>query len=103
MVAGLQNINIGVGRIWTPSNLFNPKNTYALEPDETFPVLALYGSRYVGEKSQVYAAVSQRYDHSFKYLGGVKHSFESTDISLNIIKSDQTTMFGYSIEGDRSL
>jgi len=102
VVAGLQNINIGVGRIWTSSNLFNPKNTYALEPDETFPVLALYGSRYVGEKSQVYAAVSQRYDHSFKYLGGVKHSFESTDISLNIIKSDQTTMFGYNIEGDLS-
>jgi len=100
VVAGLQNINIGVGRIWTPSNLFNPKNTYALEPDETFPVLALYGAHYVDEKSQVYAAVSQRHDHSFKYLGGVKQSFESTDVSLNIIKSDQTTMFGYSIEGD---
>jgi len=100
VVAGLQNINIGIGRIWTPSNLFNPKNTYALEPDETFPVLALYGAHYVDEKSQVYAAVSQKHDHSFKYLGGVKHSFASTDVSLNIIKSDQTTMFGYSIVGD---
>lgn len=100
VVAGLQNISIGVGHIWTPSNLFNPKNTYALEPDETFPVLALYGSHYVEETSQFYAAVSQREDHSFKYAGGFKHSFESTDISLNVIRSDQTTMLGYTIEGD---
>jgi hypothetical protein len=100
VVAGLQNINIGVGHIWTPSNLFNPKNTYALEPDETFPVLALYGSHYVTGKSQVYGAVSQREDNSFRYAGGFKHSFETTDISLNIIKSEQTTMLGYTIEGD---
>jgi len=100
VVAGLQNINIGVGQIWTPSNLFNPKNTYALEPDETFPVLALYGSHYVTEKSQLYGAVSQREDHSFKYAGGYKHTFESTEISLNVIHSEQTTMFGYTIVGD---
>ena len=102
VVAGLQNINIGVGHIWTPSNLFNPKNTYALEPDETFPVLALYGSHYVMEKSQVYAAVSQREDHSFKYAGGYKYTFESTEVSLNVIHSEQTTMFGYTIVGDLS-
>ena len=102
VVAGLQNINIGVGHIWTPSNLFNPKNTYALEPDETFPVLALYGSHYVTEKSQVYGAVSQREDHSFKYVGGYKHTFEATEISVNVIHSKQTTMFGYTIVGDLS-
>ena len=102
VVAGLQNINIGVGHIWTPINLFNPKNTYALEPDETFPVLALYGSHYVSEKSQLYGAVSQREDHSFKYAGGYKQTFESIDISFNVIKSEQTTMFGYTIEGDLS-
>ncbi len=100
VVAGLQNINIGVGQIWTPSNLFNPKNTYALEPDETFPVLALYGAHYVTEKSQLYGAVSQREDHSFKYAGGYKHTFESTEISFNVIHSEQTTMFGYTIVGD---
>ncbi|RLA76430.1 MAG: hypothetical protein DRG30_02820, partial [Epsilonproteobacteria bacterium] len=41
IVLGLQNITMGVGHIWTPSNLFNPRNTYALEPDETFGVMAL--------------------------------------------------------------
>ena len=102
VVAGLQNINIGVGQIWTPSNLFNPKNTYALEPDETFPVLALYGSRYVTEKSQLYGVVSQRKDHSFKYAGGYKHTFESTEIALNVMHSELTTMLGYTIVGDLS-
>ena len=102
VVAGLQNINIGVGQIWTPSNLFNPKNTYALEPDETFPVFALYGAHYVTEKTQLYGAVSQREDHSFKYAGGYKHTFESTEISLNVIHSEQTTMYGYTIVGDLS-
>lgn len=102
VVAGLQNINIGTGHIWTPSNLFNPKNTYALEPDETFPVLALYGAHYLEEKTQLYAAVSQRRDHSFKYLAGVKHTMGTMDISLNAIKSEQTTMLGYSIAGDLS-
>lgn len=102
VVAGLQNINIGVGHIWTPSNLFNPKNTYALEPDETFPVLALYGAHYVTDKSQLYGAVSQRRDHSYKYMGGYKHTFESTEVSLNVIYSEQTTMLGYAIVGDLS-
>jgi len=102
VVAGLQNINIGSGHIWTPSNLFNPKNTYALEPDENFPVLALYGSHYMTEKTQLYAAVSQRRDHSFKYLGGAKQSFDTMDVALNVIHSEQTTMLGYSIAGDLS-
>lgn len=29
VVVGLQNITMGVGRIWNPTNLFNPRNTYA--------------------------------------------------------------------------
>ena len=31
VVIGLQNITMGVGRLWTPTNLFNPRNTYGLE------------------------------------------------------------------------
>ena len=37
-IAGLINIPMGVGRIWTPTNIFNPKNSYALESDEVFGV-----------------------------------------------------------------
>ena len=41
VVLGFQNISMGVGRLWNPTNLFNPRNTYSLEPDEVFGVLAV--------------------------------------------------------------
>lgn len=100
IVAGLQNITMGVGRIWTPTNLFNPRNAYALEPDETFGVAAVSYTRYIGTKSQASVVASQQEDRSFKYAAEYKVSLESTDIILNTIKSDRTKMLGYAIEGD---
>ena len=100
VVAGLQNITMGVGHIWTPTNLFNPRNTYALEPDETFGVAAISYTRYLGAKSQASVVVSQNENRSFKYAAEYKVSLESTDIILNTIKSDRTKMLGYAIEGD---
>ena len=100
IVAGLQNITMGVGHIWTPSNLFNPINTYALEPDETYGVTAITATHYVGERSQIYAAVSRRGDRSFKYAIGGKTTTGPVDIALNGIESDDTKMIGYTIEGD---
>jgi hypothetical protein len=42
-ICSLQNISMGVGRIWTPTNSFNPKNIYALESDVTlkYPNIAM--------------------------------------------------------------
>lgn len=100
MVLGLQNITMGVGHIWTPSNLFNPRNTYALEPDETFGVTALSYTRYLSDKSQIYGVVSHREDKSYKYAAGIKASLGTVDIALNTIKSDDTKMAAYAIEGD---
>jgi hypothetical protein len=100
IVAGIQNITMGVGHIWTPSNLFNPINTYALEPDETHGVAALTATHYLGEQSQIYGAVSQRKDESFKYAAGAKTTLGIIDVALNAIHSDDTKMLGYTIEGD---
>ena len=100
VVLGLQNITMGVGHIWTPSNLFNPTNTYALEPDETFGVMALSYTHYLNDKSQVYAVVSQREDKSAKYAAGYKNSFGTVDVALNAIHSNDTQMLAYAIEGD---
>ena len=100
IVAGLQNITMGVGHIWTPSNLFNPINTYALEPDETYGVAALTASRYLSSQSQIYGAISQRADHSWKYAMGAKTTIGIVDVTLNAIKSDDTRMLGYTIQSD---
>jgi len=100
LVIGLQNITMGVGHIWTPSNLFNPKNSYALEPDETFGVMALSYTRYLNSHSQVYGVVSHKEDKSYKYAGGVKTTLATVDVALNAIKSQDTKMLAYTLEGD---
>lgn len=100
IVAGVQNITMGVGHIWTPSNLFNPKNSYALEPDETFGVLALSYTRYMGMASQVYGVVSTRKDNSAKYAAGMQTTIATAEIALNSIYSNDTKMLGYTIQGN---
>lgn len=100
LVAGLQNITMGVGHIWTPSNLFNPQNSYALEPDETFGVMALSYTHYFANQSQIDTAISQKKDKSFKYVAGYKHTFADTDITFNLLSSHDTQMLAYAIEGD---
>ncbi len=100
VVAGLQNISMGVGHIWTPTNLFNSKNSYALEPDETFGVLALSYTRYFKNSSSLNMVISQKKDKSYKYAINYKLSLDTTDITLNMIKSNAIEMIGFSIEGD---
>ena len=100
VVLGLQNISMGVGRIWTPTNLFNPKNTYGLEPDEVFGVAALAYTRHLDETSRVTLVASQKADHSFKYAAGYKAFLEFADMGINLISSNKTKMAGYEIEGD---
>lgn len=102
IVAGLQNITMGVGHIWTPSNLFNPKNSYALEPDETYGVLALSYTRYIGLESQVYGVVSQKKNNSIKSATGFQTTLGTLEIGMNAIYSKSTKMLGYTLQSDIS-
>ena len=100
VVVGLQNISMGVGRIWTPTNLFNHKNVYALEPDEVFGVYAVSYTRYLDDTSHVRVVASQKRDHSFKYAARYKAVLDFAEIGINAISSNETKMLGYEIEGD---
>jgi hypothetical protein len=100
IVVGLQNISMGVGRIWVPNNLFNPKNSFTLEPDEVFGVVAMNYTRHLSETAEVNLVASQRRDDSFKYLARFKALLETTEIAFNIIHSDSTQMLGLEFEGD---
>lgn len=100
VVAGLQNISMGVGRIWTPTNLFNPKNSYALEPDETFGVAALSYTRYLSSTSHITVVTSQKKDNTFKYAARYKTFLDFADFAFDAISSDDTKMLGYEIEGN---
>jgi len=100
IVLGLQNISMGVGRIWTPTNIFNPKNSYALEPDELFGVMALSYSRNLNNTSHIEVVTAQKENHNFKSAISYKSFWDIADFGLDIINSDNTKMIGYEIEGN---
>ncbi len=99
-VAGLINVTMGVGRIWTPTNLFNPRNTYALEPDEVYGVAGLSYTRHLSTTSDLTVVASQKADDSFKYAASLKAFLELGDVAANVVSSDETMMVGYEIEGN---
>ncbi|WP_242689768.1 hypothetical protein [Sulfurimonas aquatica] len=100
IVLGLQNITMGVGRLWNPTNIFNPRYTYALEPDETLPVLALSYTRHLSSTSDISLIASQKNDLTYKYALRYKSFTEYGDIAFNTILSEQTTMLGYELESN---
>lgn len=99
---GLQKITFGVGRIWNPTDLFNPKNPFALEPDEMAGSFSAAYTYALGDLSQITALVAQRRDHSFKYAARVKGNRGGVDAALSGVASDERTMVGYEIESELS-
>lgn len=97
---GLQKISMGVGRIWNPTDMFNPKNPLALEPDEVYGAYSLLYTYALSDLSQITAVVAQRKDHSFKYAGRIKGYVKVADVALNVVSSNDASMVGYEIEGE---
>lgn len=97
---GLQNIPMGVGKFWNPTNIFNPQNAYALEPDEVFGVMALSYTRSLSPTSSVRIVASQRKNNTLKYALRYKTFVKIADFAVDVIKSDDTTMLGYEIQGN---
>lgn len=100
IIFGLQKITMGVGRIWTPTDLFNPRNPLALEPDQIYPVYALSYTYALGELSEVMAVVAKRHDHSYKYAGRIKSNFGVADIAVDLLSSNDAQMIAYELEGN---
>ena len=98
--AGIMKISMGVGRIWTPTDLYNPKNSYALEPDEVYGVLAATYAYSLSDLSIVSAVVSVRADRSLKYAAHYKGYLGFADAGVDYIRSDDTVMLGYELEGN---
>ena len=97
---GLQKVSMGVGRLWNPTDLFNPKNPLALEPDEVYGAFSLAYTYTLDALSQVTAVVAERRDHSFKYAGRFKGYYSGVDVALNLVEADDVSMVGYEIEGE---
>lgn len=96
---GLQKVSMGVGRIWNPTDLFNPINPLALEPDEVFGVFALSYTYSMSDLSEATVVAAQCQDHSFKYAGRIKGYVQFADMGVDVIKADDAAMIAYEIEG----
>jgi len=97
---GLQKISMGVGRIWNPSDLFNPKNSLSLEPDEVYGVFSLVYTYSINDLTQITKVIAEQKNHNFKYASSIKGYVEVVDLALNLISSDDSSMLGYEIEGE---
>jgi hypothetical protein len=91
---------MGVGRIWNPTDLFNPRNPLALEPDEVFGAFSLVYTYSPSDLSQITAVAAQRSDDSFKYAGRIKGYLDVADVALDLIWADDVVMLGYELEGE---
>lgn len=97
---GLQKVSMGVGRIWNPTDLFNPKNPLALEPDEVNGVLALAYTYSPSALSQISLISAMRADDSFKYAGRIKGYLGIADAAINTVEANDVRMIGYELEGE---
>jgi len=100
LVFGLQKITMGVGRIWTPTDLFNPRNPLALEPDQIYGNVAFSYTYALGELSQVMGVVAKREDNSYKGAGRIKGNVDIGDVALDVYSSNDAQMIAYEIEGN---
>lgn len=100
VILGLQNISMGVGRIWNPSNIFNPKNSYALEPNEIFAMAAISYTRQLDDTSQLTALISQKADKNFKYALEYKTNLDFSDFAFSTISSKHTKILAYGVEAN---
>ena len=97
---GLQKVSMGVGRIWTPTDLFNPRNPLALEPDQIYGTFALSYTYALGDLSEIMGVVAKREDNSYKYAGRIKGNVNFGDIALDLFSSNDAQMIAYEIEGN---
>ena len=100
VVFGLQKVSMGVGRIWTPTDLFNPRNPLALEPDQVYGNYALSYTYALGELSEIMGVVAKRHNDKYKYAGRIKSNFGVVDIALDVLSSDDAQMIAYELEGN---
>ncbi len=100
LTLGIQKVTLGVGRIWTPTDLFNPRDPLALEPDQIYGNFAFSYTYALGELSQVMGVVAKRQDNSYKYAGRIKGNVQIGDIALDLFSSNDAQMIAYEIEGN---
>lgn len=98
--AGLMRVPFGVGRIWTPVDMFNPLDSLSLETDEREGV---YGARYeyaMSSLSAVEFIVSQTKEQELKKAARIKGYLDFADFAIIAVDSEELGMLGYEFDSE---
>ncbi len=100
---GRQRIAWGTGRIWNPTDLFNPINPtafYKIEKDGADAVSATINLGDFTDVSLVYNPVNNLNNHNF--AGRFRTNFDEFDVSLMAGRFDERTVLGLDFAGNLS-
>lgn len=99
LTLGLQRVAFGVGRIWSPVDMFNPLKSLSLESSERAPVLASHYNYAFSDTGSIDLVVSLQENNDTKGAIRIKDYIGFADMGLVVIKEKKRQLLGYVIEG----
>lgn len=97
--AGLIRVPFGVGRVWTPTDLFNPLNIHSLETDERLGVAGIHAVIHTGDFSRLELVSTARQDWERDKIGAMlKGPWLGTHTGISLIDADEFKMAGLESE-----
>lgn len=96
---GLQRVAFGVGRIWTPVDMFNPLQSISLESGERAPVFAARYGYALGDTSTLTAVLSEQADKNIKGAFRLKFNTGFADLAAVYVKEKNRELIGYEAAG----
>lgn len=99
VVLGLQRVAFGVGRIWTPTDMFNPLNSLSLESAERAPVFAADYNYAFSDTGSIEVVASVQENNNTKAAIRIKEYVVFADMGLVIVKEKERQLLGYEVEG----
>ncbi|KIM10870.1 MAG: hypothetical protein KU37_09105 [Sulfuricurvum sp. PC08-66] len=98
--AGLIRVPFGVGRVWTPTDMFNPLNSLSLESGIRAPVLGAHYTYALSPTAFIEGVVSIQESNTTKYALRLKGNIGIGDIALLGVAEANRTLIGYEAEGE---
>jgi len=98
---GLQRVPFGVGRLWTPTDTFNPLNSVSLEPGEREGILGAIWTMYFGDFTRIMAVTAADDEwNAGKNSLHIKSFIFNMDMGATYVHSKDFQMAGYEIESN---
>ncbi len=98
---GLQRVFMGVGRLWTPIDVYNPVNALSVEKDERLGIFGLNYHYYLDDLSFIQVIGNLNNNYALDKYGAVyKNMLLGVDTGLVYISSPEFRMAGIEMESN---